>query len=104
MVGWDLAHALGNVPLHLHDWNVDFGVFCSYKYLNAGAGGIGGIFVHSNQFDKDYPRLDGWWGNRYDTRFQMRTDIDRDIGADGFRMSNPSIHQCAALAASLEVN
>ncbi|CAF1215889.1 unnamed protein product [Adineta ricciae] len=103
VVGWDLAHALGNVPLHLHDWNVDFGVFCSYKYLNGGAGGIGGIFIHSNQFDKDYPRLDGWWGNRYDTRFQMRSEIDRDIGADGFRMSNPSIHQCTTLAASLEV-
>ncbi|UJR33886.1 hypothetical protein I4U23_021307 [Adineta vaga] len=103
VVGWDLAHALGNIPLHLHDWNVDFGVFCSYKYLNAGAGCVGGIFVHTNHFDKNYPQLDGWWGNRYDTRFQMKPQIERDIGADGFRVSNPSIHQCAVLSASLEI-
>lgn len=71
MVGWDLAHAIGNVPLELHDWNVDFAVFCTYKYLNSGAGNVGGIFVHSNHFDKQYPRFDGWWGNQQDTRFQM---------------------------------
>jgi kynureninase len=72
MVGWDLAHTVGNVPLQLHDWNVDFAVFCSYKYLNAGPGCIGGIFVHSNHFDHQYPQLTGWWGNRYETRFEMR--------------------------------
>jgi len=102
-VGWDLAHATGNVPLQLHDWNVDFAVFCSYKYLNSGAGCVGGIFVHSKHFDKDFPRFDGWWGNQDKTRFQMKPDIERCIGANGFRVSNPSIHQCAALAASLEV-
>ncbi|CAF4088260.1 unnamed protein product [Rotaria sp. Silwood2] len=103
IVGWDLAHAVGNVPLKLHDWNVDFAVFCSYKYLNSGAGCIGGIFVHSNQFDKEYPHFDGWWGNRDETRFQMNTEIERGLGANGFRISNPSIHQCATLAASLQV-
>jgi kynureninase len=106
--------------LKLHDWNVDFAVFCTYKYLNSSAGCIGGIFVHSNHFDKQYPHFDGWWGNRDETRFQMKRgrrlfsfrksdklsciEIDRDIGANGFRISNPSIHQCATLAASLEVN
>jgi len=103
IVGWDLAHAVGNVPLKLHDWNVDFAVWCTYKYLNASAGAIGGIFIHSNQFNQDYPHLDGWWGNRAETRFEMRPEMDRAVGADGFRISNPSIHQCATLAASLEV-
>lgn len=102
-VGWDLAHALGNVPLEMHDWNVDFAVFCTYKYLNSGAGCVGGVFVHSKHFDKKYPRLDGWWGNQEKTRFQMKPDIERCIGANGFRVSNPSIHQCATLAASLEI-
>ena len=73
IVGWDLAHAVGNVPLKLHDWNVDFAVFCSYKYLNSGAGCVGGIFVHSKHFDKEYQHFDGWWGNRDETRFQMNS-------------------------------
>ncbi|CAF0769446.1 unnamed protein product [Rotaria sordida] len=103
-VGWDLAHAVGNVPLKLHDWQVDFAVWCTYKYLNGGAGCIGGIFVHSNHFkDNHLTTLDGWWGNRESTRFTMFDDIDRDKSALGFRVSNPSIHQCAALAASLEI-
>ena len=71
VVGWDLAHTIGNVPLKLHDWNVDFAIFCSYKYLNASAGCIGGIFVHSKHFNERYPQFDGWWGNRDETRFQM---------------------------------
>jgi len=87
----------------LHDWNVDFAIFCTYKYLNASAGCIGGIFVHSNHFDKQYPRFDGWWGNKDETRFQMKPEIERGIGAYGFRISNPSIHQCSTLAASLEI-
>lgn len=117
-----MAHATGNIPLQLHDWNVDFAVFCSYKYLNSGAGCVGGIFVHSRNFDKQYPQLDGWWGNQDKTRFQMKSrkndfclltmineriffkEIERGIGANGYRVSNPSIYQCAALAASLEVN
>ncbi|CAF0737466.1 unnamed protein product [Rotaria sordida] len=103
VVGWDLAHAVGNIPLKLHDWNVDFATFCSYKYLNSGAGCVGGIFVHSNHFNKEYPKFDGWWGNQDETRFQMNTEIVRGLGANGFRISNPSIHQCATLAASLQV-
>ncbi len=66
---------MGNVPLKLHDWNVDFAVWCTYKYLNGGYGGVGGVFVHSNHFEKEYLRLDGWWGNRIETRFNMRTGM-----------------------------
>ncbi|CAF0891671.1 unnamed protein product [Adineta steineri] len=103
VVGWDLAHVVGNVPVKLHDWNVDFAVWCSYKYLNGGSGGVGGIFIHSKHFDNEYPSLNGWWGNRKETKFLMKPNIDRDCGAKGFRVSTPSIHQCATLAASLEV-
>ncbi|CAF1448659.1 unnamed protein product [Adineta steineri] len=103
-VGWDLAHAIGNVPLKLHAWQVDFAVWCTYKYLNSGAGCIGGIFVHSNHFKNNHlTTLDGWWGNRESTRFSMFDDIDRYNNANGFRVSNPSIHQCATLSASLEI-
>jgi kynureninase len=72
VVGWDLAHAVGNVPLKLHDWNVDFAVWCTYKYLNGSAGCIGGLFIHTKHFDKDLSRFDGWWGNKDETRFQMK--------------------------------
>ncbi|CAF2048797.1 unnamed protein product [Rotaria magnacalcarata] len=103
-VGWDLAHAVGNVPLKLHDWQVDFAVWCTYKYLNGGAGCIGGVFVHSNNLkDNQLATLDGWWSNNESTRFAMLDNIDRDTTALGFRVSNPSIHQCAALAASLDI-
>ncbi|RUS31835.1 pyridoxal phosphate-dependent transferase [Jimgerdemannia flammicorona] len=72
MVGWDLAHAVGNVPIRLHDWDVDFACWCSYKYLNAGPGGIAGIFVHERHAtDYERPRFVGWWGNDKNTRFQM---------------------------------
>ncbi|CAF0911182.1 unnamed protein product [Didymodactylos carnosus] len=103
IVGFDLAHAVGNVPLKLHDWNVDFAVWCTYKYLNSGAGCIGGLFVHSNNFQREWPQLHGWWGNKASTRFKMLDDIDREIGANGYRISNPSIHQCAVLAASMQI-
>ncbi|CAF0812466.1 unnamed protein product [Didymodactylos carnosus] len=103
VVGFDIAHAAGNIPMKLHDWNVDFAVWCTYKYLNSGAGCIGGFFIHSNHFHSKLPKLDGWWSNRDSTRFQMLTDIDREENANGYRISNPSIHQCAALAASLSI-
>lgn len=103
IVGWDLAHAVGNVPLKLHDWNVDFAVFCSYKYLNAGPGGIGGIFVHNDHSEDHRPRMAGWWGNNSVTRFQMREEFDPIPGAKGFRMSNPSVLNTVCLTESLKI-
>ena len=71
-IGWDLAHAVGNVELNLHDWNVDFACWCTYKYLNAGAGSIGGIFLHEKNFElSKTKKLDGWWSHRSETRFKM---------------------------------
>ena len=75
-IGWDLAHAVGNVDLELHDWNVDFAAWCTYKYLNSGAGSIGGIFLHEKHFEiAKLKKLDGWWSHRFDTRFQMTNSI-----------------------------
>ncbi|RLV94010.1 Kynureninase [Spathaspora sp. JA1] len=107
-VGWDLAHAVGNVPLHLHDWNVDFAAWCSYKYLNSGPGGIAGIFVHE-QYTRDnttghfQPRLAGWWGNNSAERFKMLEKFDPINSALSYRMSNPSVIDTVAVRSSLEV-
>ncbi|GAA5393782.1 kynureninase [Streptococcus uberis] len=108
LVGWDLAHAVGNVPLQLHDWGVDFACWCSYKYLNAGPGGIGGLFVHSKHTKPDpakesLPRLAGWWGNDPAKRFQMLEVFEPIPGALGFRQSNPSVIDTVALRSSLEL-
>jgi kynureninase len=101
---WDLAHAVGNVPLELHDWDVDAAVWCSYKYLNSGPGTIGGLFVHSRHADSKINRLGGWWGNEKATRFAMDNSSYSPIsGAAGFQLSNPSILDITALNASLEV-
>jgi kynureninase len=106
VVGFDLAHAAGNVPLRLHDWNVDFGVWCSYKYLNAGPGAIAGCFVHERHGnDPTVGRLAGWWGNDPATRFRMHLEprfVPRK-GADGWQVSNPPILAMAPLRASLEI-
>ncbi|HEY9713601.1 MAG TPA: kynureninase, partial [Chroococcales cyanobacterium] len=103
-VGLNLAHGAGNLLLRLHDWDVDFAVWCSYKYLNAGPGGLAGCFVndrYSRTFD--LPRLAGWWGHNKTTRFRMGPDFDPIHGAEGWQLSNPPIFQLAALRASLEI-
>ncbi|OSX65052.1 hypothetical protein POSPLADRAFT_1073326 [Postia placenta MAD-698-R-SB12] len=100
--GWDLAHAAGNVPLALHDWGVDFAAWCTYKYLNAGPGAIGGIFVHERWADEPI-RAAGWWGHDAQTRFAMPATFARIRGAQGFQQSNPSVLATAALLGSLGV-
>ena len=104
VVGFDCAHAAGNLELHLHAWDVDFAAWCSYKYLNAGPGGIAGIFVHERHANSfDLPRFAGWWGHDKETRFLMGPEFKPLAGAEGWQISNPPIFQLAALRASLEI-
>jgi kynureninase len=104
VVGFDLAHAVGNAPLTLHDWNVDFAVWCSYKYLNAGPGAVAGVFVHERHAtNTKLPRLAGWFGNDPNTRFRLHLEPEfiPVASADGWQISNPSIFSMAPLRASL---
>lgn len=104
VAGFDLAHAAGNIPLKLHDSGADFAVWCSYKYLNAGPGGVAGVFVHERHAREfELPRFAGWWGHDKVSRFQMGPDFKPIEGAEGWQISNPPILQMAALRASLEI-
>jgi kynureninase len=106
VVGFDLAHAAGNVPLSLHDWNVDFAVWCSYKYLNAGPGAVAGAFVHERHAtNTKLPRFAGWFGNDPNTRFRLHLEPEfiPVASADGWQISNPPIFSMAPLRASLSI-
>lgn len=112
-VGFDLAHAVGNLELHLHDSGADFAVWCHYKYVNAGPGAVAGCFIHERHFSShldstqkilpEIPRLAGWWGNHPNTRFEMKPVFDPAPGAAGWQLSTPLILSMAPLAASMEI-
>ncbi|MEP6787663.1 MAG: kynureninase [Acidobacteriota bacterium] len=104
VVGFDLAHAAGNIELKIHEWDVDFAAWCSYKYLNGGPGAVGGAFIHERHAEAfDLPRFAGWWGHDKETRFLMGPEFQPIAGAEGWQISNPPILQMAALRASLEI-
>lgn len=104
IVGYDLAHAAGNILLNLHDWQVDFAVWCTYKYMNGGPAGPGACFIHANHYGaKDLPRFEGWWGNKLENRFMMHADIDPILGAGGWQISCISPLILAPLDASLKL-
>lgn len=104
MVGFDLAHAAGNIPLQLHDWNVDFAAWCNYKYLNAGPGAVASAFIHERYHsDKSLNRLAGWWGYDKASRFKMEKGFIPETGAVGWQVSTPPILLYAALQASLDI-
>lgn len=103
-IGFDLAHAAGNVELQLHNWEVDFACWCSYKYLNAGPGGISGVFIHEKHAsDKSVPRFAGWWGYNQENRFKMNKGFDAIPSADGWQLSNAPVLLLAAHKASLDI-
>ncbi|WP_077921113.1 kynureninase [Spirosoma sp. 209] len=107
-IGLDLAHAIGNVPLRLHDWGVDFATWCSYKYLNGGPGAVSGIFIHEKHHDQNraggaLPRLAGWWGYREDRRFEMTPGFLPASGADGWQLSTPNIMALALHRTALAI-
>ena len=102
VVGFDLAHGVGNLPLQLHDADADFAVWCHYKYMNAGPGAVAGCFVHERHARTDRPRFAGWWGNDASVRFKMGPQFSPTPGADGWQLSNPPILGLAPLRASLE--
>ncbi len=104
IVGWDLAHAIGNVALNLHEWDVDYAAWCSYKYLNSGPGGVGGVYVHERHCSDDSRlRLAGWWGNDEQTRFKMPQWFQPVHTADSWQLSNAPVFSMAIHRASLDV-
>jgi kynureninase len=104
IVGFDMAHGAGNLPLRLHEWDVDFAAWCSYKYLNAGPGAIAGCFVHERHGrDFKLPRFAGWWGHDKESRFRMGPNFRPIPGAEGWQLSNPSILSLAVLRASMDI-
>ena len=102
-VGFDLAHGAGNLEMNLHDWNVDFAAWCSYKYLCAGPGAPAGIFIHKTHHDWAGPRLTGWWGHNKNTRFEMGPDFDPIQTAEGWQISNAPVMGMAPLLAAMEI-
>jgi kynureninase len=104
VAGFDLAHAVGNIPLHLHDWEIDFATWCSYKYLNSGAGGASGVFIHEKYADDaSLPRFAGWWGHEEKERFLMKKGFKPMRGAEGWQLSNAQILPMAVHRASLQI-
>lgn len=103
LVGFDLAHAAGNIALELHNWNVDFAAWCSYKYMNSGPGNASGCFVHEKHHAANLPRFAGWWGHNKERRFKMEPDFDPVKGADGWQVSNLPILSLAPYLASTEM-
>ncbi|GAB4135097.1 MAG: kynureninase [Raineya sp.] len=103
MVGFDLAHAIGNVELQLHDWNVDFAVWCSYKYLNSSPGGVSGVFIHQKHHQSNLQRFGGWWGQIEEERFLMKKGFKPIPDADGWQLSNEPILPMAVHQAALQI-
>ncbi len=102
--GFDLAHAAGNVELHLHDWNIDFACWCSYKYLNSGPGGIAGVYIHEKHAtNTSLPRFAGWWGYTKETRFKMEKGFEAIPTAEGWQLSNQPVLLLAAHKAALDI-
>ncbi len=103
IVGFDLAHAVGNIKLELHKWGVDFAVWCSYKYLNSGPGSIAAAFIHEKHHNSNLPRFAGWWGHNKEDRFTMPNEFEAIRSAEGWQLSNPPILSLAAIRASLSI-